>query len=116
VGTWSYRLNALLIAWSLEWEFVQGLAYSAQAPEDAEFMQLIYTSRLRKYKHVAEHALTRQKLVDEYGLGDNADVLFSFADALYAHFRWADCYTITSRWAAPDEYGFRQVLMFSTEF
>jgi anaphase-promoting complex subunit 6 len=81
----------------VEWEFVQGLSYSQQTPQDAEFVQLIYTTRLRKYKHVKEHALTRQKLVDEYGLGDNSDVLFSFADALYTNFRWADCFTITSR-------------------
>ena len=81
----------------LEWEFVQALAYAQQTPEDAEFVQLIYTSRLRKYKHNMEHALTRQRLVDDYGLGDNPDVLYSFADALYVNFRWADCYAITSR-------------------
>ncbi|KAJ6494696.1 cell division control protein 16 [Mycena vitilis] len=80
-----------------EWEFVQGLAYSSQTPQDASFVQLIYTARLRKYKHAAEHALTRQRLVEEYGLGDNPDVLFSFADALYAGFRWADCFAITTR-------------------
>ncbi|KAF9059802.1 hypothetical protein BDP27DRAFT_1340749 [Rhodocollybia butyracea] len=76
-----------------EWEFVQGLAYASQAPQDAAFIQLIYTTRLRKYKHAEEHALTRQRLVEEYGLGDNPDVLFSFADALYANFRWSDCFT-----------------------
>lgn len=80
-----------------EWEFVQGLAYESQTPQDASFVQLIYTCRLRKYKHAAEHALTRQRLVEEYGLGDNPDVLYSFADALYANFRWADCFVITSR-------------------
>ncbi|KAG6915872.1 hypothetical protein DXG01_009480 [Tephrocybe rancida] len=80
-----------------EWEFVQGLAYTQQTPHDAEFVQLIYTCRLRKYKHASEHALTRQRLVDDYGLGDNPDVLYSFADALYANFRWADCFVITTR-------------------
>ncbi|KAH7920411.1 TPR-like protein [Leucogyrophana mollusca] len=80
-----------------EWEFVQGLAYKEQTSEDADFVQLIYTSRLRKYKHAEEHALTRRRLVDEFGLSDNPDVLFSFADALYAQFRWADCYAITNR-------------------
>lgn len=58
---------------------------------------MMYTSRLRKYKHAEEHALARRKLVQDYGLGDNPDVLFSFADALYAHFRWADCFAVTSR-------------------
>ncbi|KAI3611049.1 cell division control protein 16 [Moniliophthora roreri] len=80
-----------------EWEFVQGLSYSSQTPQDAAFIQLIYTTRLRKYKHAEEQALTRKRLVDEYGLGDNPDVLYSFADALYTNFRWSDCFVITSR-------------------
>ncbi|KAI0067340.1 TPR-like protein [Artomyces pyxidatus] len=80
-----------------EWEFVQSLAYKEQTPEDADFVRLIYTARLRKYKHMEQHALTRRRLTEEYGLSDNPDVLFSFADALYAQFRWADCFVITSR-------------------
>lgn len=76
---------------------MQSLAYRDQAPADAEFIRLMYTSRLRKYKHAEEHALTRRRLVEEFGLGDNPDVLFSFADALYAQFRWADCFAVTSR-------------------
>lgn len=82
---------------SEEWEFVQGLAYKEQTPEDADFMRIMYTSRLRKLKHAEEHALARTRLVDEYGLGDNPDVLYSFADALYTNFRFADCFTVTSR-------------------
>ncbi|PCH42219.1 TPR-like protein [Wolfiporia cocos MD-104 SS10] len=80
-----------------EWEFVQGLAYREQTPEDGEFIRLMYMSRLRKYKHAEEHAIARTRLVTEYGLGDNPDVLFAFADALYAQFRWADCFAITTR-------------------
>jgi anaphase-promoting complex subunit 6 len=83
--------------WLVEWEFVQSLAYKEQTPEDAEFVRLVYTSRLRKYKHAEEHALARKRLVKEFGLSDNPDVLFSFADTLYAQFRWLDCYAITSR-------------------
>lgn len=82
---------------SSEWEFVQGLAYREQTPADADFIRMMYTSRLRKYKHAEEHALARKKLVEDYGLGDNPDVLFSFADALYSNFRWADCFAVTSR-------------------
>lgn len=88
---------ALIYAYVIEWDFVQSLAYREQTPADAEFIRLMYTSRLRKYKHADEHALTRRRLVDEFKLGDNADVLFSFADALYAQFRWADCFAVTSR-------------------
>ncbi|EIW57715.1 TPR-like protein [Trametes versicolor FP-101664 SS1] len=80
-----------------EWEFVQNLAYREQTPADAEFMKLMYLSRLRKYKHTDDQAIVRRKLVDEWGLGDNPDVLYSFADALYTQLRWADCYAVTSR-------------------
>ncbi|KAI8982735.1 TPR-like protein [Trametes punicea] len=80
-----------------EWQFVQGLAYREQTPADAEFVRLMYLSRLRKYKHTEDHALVRRRLVDEYGLGDNPDVLYSFADALYTQLRWADCFAVTSR-------------------
>jgi anaphase-promoting complex subunit 6 len=93
-----FRYPLLPQLFSAEWEFVQSLAYKEQTPEDAEFVCLVYTSRLRKYKHAEEHALTRRRLVEEFGLSDNPDVLYSFADALYAQFRWSDCYAITSRY------------------
>lgn len=83
----------------IEWEFVQGLAYKQQTPEDAEFVRLLYMSRLRKYKRADEQLHARTALVDRFGLGDNPDVLWSFADALYAQFRWADCFKITERCA-----------------
>ncbi|KAI9066326.1 TPR-like protein [Trametes sanguinea] len=80
-----------------EWEFVRSLPYRDQVPADGDFVRLMYQSRLRKYKHTEEHALVRRRLVDEYGLGDNPDVLYSFADALYTQLRWADCFAVTSR-------------------
>lgn len=80
-----------------EWEFVQGLAYREQTKEDADFIQLIYTSRLRKYSHAEEHALTRRRLVEDFKLSDNPDILYSFADALFTQLRWADCFVITTR-------------------
>lgn len=80
-----------------EWEFIQGLAYKEQTKEDADFIQLMYTSRLRKYRHTEEHALTRRRLAEDFKLSDNPDVLYSFADALLTQLRWADCYVITSR-------------------
>ncbi|KAL0954768.1 hypothetical protein HGRIS_003718 [Hohenbuehelia grisea] len=90
-------INGEMMTIDEEWEFIQSLAYKSQTPQDSEFVKMIYTTRLRKYKHAEDHALARQKLVDEYGLGDNPDVLYSFADALYASLRWADCFAITSR-------------------
>jgi hypothetical protein len=72
-----------------EWHFIQSLAYPSQlsrshrfepesdtqraeSPEtplpetqDAEFIRLIYTARLRKYHHAEEHQTARTKLVEE---------------------------------------------------
>lgn len=43
---WDKLSNVTII----EWEFIQGLAYKDQTPEDAEFIRLIYTIRLRKVR------------------------------------------------------------------
>jgi len=87
-------VNALI-----EWEFVNGLSFTTQAPEDSEFVRLMYISRMSKYdEHVQEHAVARQRLVEEFGLADNPDVLYTFADALYAACRWSDCLAMTTRW------------------
>ncbi|KAG8899259.1 anaphase promoting complex subunit cdc16, partial [Tulasnella sp. 403] len=48
-------------------------------------------------KHIAEMALARQRLVEEYGMNDNPDFLLSIAEALYAQYRWQDAFTVTSR-------------------
>ena len=32
----------------VEWDFVQGLQFSQQIPEDADFVRLVYTIRLKK--------------------------------------------------------------------
>ncbi|KZV78912.1 TPR-like protein [Exidia glandulosa HHB12029] len=80
-----------------EWEVIQSLSYAEHARDEAEFVKMMYTIRLKKYKHFDEMALARRRLVQEYSLIDNPDVLHGFADALYAQFRWADCFAITSR-------------------
>jgi len=57
-------------------------------------MIIIYSS---KFKHRHEIAFARHKLSTEYRLADNVDVLFGFADSLFADYRYADCFAITSR-------------------
>ncbi|KAF8753412.1 Anaphase-promoting complex, cyclosome, subunit 3 [Rhizoctonia solani] len=80
-----------------EWALIEGLAYREQAQEQAEFVKLMYTTRLKKFKHHAEIEAARKKLMEEYDLADNPDVMFGHADSLYAEYRWADCFAITSR-------------------
>ncbi|BGP14743.1 hypothetical protein JCM10213_004317 [Rhodosporidiobolus nylandii] len=80
-----------------EWEFVQSLPFHAQTEEDAEFIRMMYTVRLKKLSHPTDHAIARQRLTDDYGLGSDPDVLFSKADELYAGMRWAECFKVTGR-------------------
>lgn len=50
----SFHLSSLTLTHGLltEWNFVQGLQFKAQTGDDAEFIQLIYTARLRKVRSV----------------------------------------------------------------
>lgn len=50
----------------------------------------------RQYKHQEETNLARKRLADEFGLGEDPDVLFGLADNLFASQRWADCFFVTS--------------------
>jgi len=84
-----------------EWEFVQNLAYRSQLPVDeANFVKLIYTTKLKKDGHVHEIARARAELTDTYALGENSDVLVGLADELYAKYKWEDCYAVTSKCAS----------------
>ncbi|QRV75114.1 cell division control protein [Ceratobasidium sp. AG-Ba] len=80
-----------------EWALIEGLAYHEQAQDQADFVKLMYTTRLKKFKHSVEIDTARRRLMDEYDLAENPDVLFGHADTLYAQYRWADCFAVTSR-------------------
>ncbi|GAA5828340.1 hypothetical protein JCM11251_006205 [Rhodosporidiobolus azoricus] len=80
-----------------EWEFIQGLPFHAQTEEDAEFIRMMYTVRLKKLSHSNDMSIARQRLTDDYGLGQDPDVLFSRADELYNGMRFAECFKITTR-------------------
>ncbi|GAA5884461.1 hypothetical protein JCM16303_005092 [Sporobolomyces ruberrimus] len=80
-----------------EWDFIQSLPYHSQTEEDAEFIRMMYTVRLKKLAHNREIAVARKRLADDYSLGDDPDVLFSLADELYSGMRYAECFKVTSK-------------------
>jgi anaphase-promoting complex subunit 6 len=53
-------------------------------------------------------ALCRQQLANEFGMSDNPDVLYGFADVLFHQYRYSECYAITSRF----EF-FHSILLFN---
>ncbi|GEM06673.1 cell division control protein 16 [Rhodotorula toruloides] len=72
------------------------LPFHAQTEDDAEFVRMMYTVRLKKLSHSNDMAIARQRLTDDYGLGEDPDVLFSRADELYNAMRYVECFKITS--------------------
>ncbi|GAA5840967.1 hypothetical protein JCM9279_001275 [Rhodotorula babjevae] len=74
-----------------EWDFIQGLPFHAQTEDDAEFVRMMYT-----ISHNNDMAIARQRLSDEYGLGNDPDVLCSRADELHSAMRYAECFKITT--------------------
>nr|XP_019011300.1 anaphase-promoting complex subunit 6 [Kwoniella pini CBS 10737]OCF50081.1 anaphase-promoting complex subunit 6 [Kwoniella pini CBS 10737] len=81
-----------------EWEFIRNLAYRKQlSEEDGNFVKLIYMTKLKKDGHVHEVAQAREALTNQYGLGDNCDVLVGLADELYSKYKWEDCYAVTTK-------------------
>ncbi|KAK0551568.1 anaphase-promoting complex subunit Cut9 [Tilletia horrida] len=95
-------VNGNLQSVAEQWRFISALEYSAQAgehPEDAEFIRHMYTSRLpkRDAEHLESASQARASLVQKFKLQDNADVLWSLAEELFAQMRYADAFTVTSR-------------------
>ncbi|SPO28503.1 related to anaphase control protein cut9 [Ustilago trichophora] len=88
-----------------QWNFVQSLEYLAQAGDeqgaegDYELVRLLYTTQLSKQgKSLVETtARARRRLVDEYGLKEDADVLLGLAEELFSRLRFADAFVVTSR-------------------
>jgi anaphase-promoting complex subunit 6 len=60
-------------------------------------LDLAWLRPTRQFKHLREITIARKRLEREYAMGENADVLFGRADALYAQYRWAECYAVTTR-------------------
>ncbi|GAA5941504.1 anaphase promoting complex subunit CDC16 [Sporobolomyces koalae] len=80
-----------------EWDFIQSLPYHSQAQEDAEFIRMMYTVRLKKLAHNRDIAVARKRLKEDYALGNDPDVLFSLADEMYNGMRYAECFKVTSK-------------------
>lgn len=53
---------------------------------------------LFQMKHQDSMEVARERLTDEYGMGDDPDVMFSRADQLYAGLRFAECFRLTTKY------------------
>ncbi|CAG8560664.1 4158_t:CDS:10 [Ambispora gerdemannii] len=81
-----------------EWEFLNSLEFEEQCgKEDGRFIKMNYMSMLKKYDHVKEIEEAREELEKTYLLVDNADVMLSRAEQLYAQCQFKDCLDVTTK-------------------
>lgn len=84
-----------------QWAFIDTLNYR-DADDNDELIRLLYTLRLSKYMQVARFVDADAVLLDEYRLGDNADLLLSRADYLYVQCNFDQCLAVCERIMARD--------------
>lgn len=98
-----------------EWDFLQSLDFeSIQAGSDdpsaqdevANYVQMLYSTRLSKYQNQGAFNTAYESLATFYKLKDNADLLLSRADEFYTQARYKQALDITTAILADDKYNF----------
>lgn len=97
-------------------EFLESLNFeSIKAPGDdpemaeeepAEYVHMLYQTRLSKYRNPRAFNTAVESLSSHYGLADNPDLLLARADLLYTQCRFKDALSITSSILDNDKYNF----------
>ncbi|KAK1766103.1 anaphase-promoting complex subunit Cut9 [Phialemonium atrogriseum] len=97
-------------------EFLESLNFeSIKAPGDdpemaeeepAEYVHMLYQTRLSKYRNPRAFNTAMESLSSHYGLADNPDLLLARADLLYTQCRFKDALSITSSILDNDKYNF----------
>ncbi|KAG9286813.1 hypothetical protein G9A89_012363 [Geosiphon pyriformis] len=81
-----------------EWDFINSLDFDSQCgKEDGKFIKLNYLSMLKKHEHIKEIEEAREQLQTTYSLANNADVMLSRAEQLYAQCQFKDCLEMTTK-------------------
>ena len=96
-----------------EWDFLESLDFdsihlagSPATQEAAQFVQMLYTIRLSKYKNPTDFTNARETLSTHYHLAENQDILIAKADLLFTQCRFKDALAMTSATLEADEYNF----------
>ena len=96
-----------------EWAFLESLDFDSMsstepstAQEAAQFVKMLYTTRLSKYKNPAEFTNATETLSTHYHLSQNHDLLLAKADLLFTQCRFKDALAVTSSILESDEYNF----------
>lgn len=97
-----------------EWHFLESLDFdsmgagedSSTAQEIADYVKMLYATRLSKYQKQDAFNTACESLATHYKLKDNPDLLLAKADQLYTQSRYKDALQITNSILTEDKYNF----------
>jgi anaphase-promoting complex subunit 6 len=93
-----------------EWDFLESLDFAGydgdENSEEAQFVKMLYTTRLSKYKNPAVFNSATEKLSTEYGLAKNADLIISKAELLFTQCRFKECLELCEGVIEDDNHNF----------
>ncbi|KAF2816645.1 anaphase-promoting complex subunit cut9 [Mytilinidion resinicola] len=102
-----------LMSPSEEWKFLESLNFdtitadnNSTSQEAAEFVRMLYITRLSKYEHPEEFTVATETLSTHYNLGENPDILLSKAELLFTQCRFKEALALTSSVLEKDRYNF----------
>lgn len=98
-----------------EWAFLDELDFDAMSSyiggttgeSTADFIKMLYTTRLSKYKNTNHFTNAIMKLSTHYPLAKNPDLLLSRAELLFTQCRFKECLTLTESLLENDKYNFK---------
>jgi anaphase-promoting complex subunit 6 len=97
-----------------EWQFLESLDFDSihvagdvsSSQEAADFIKMLYTTRLSKYRNPEAFETAYDSLSTHYHLASNPDLQLARADLLYTQCRYRDALAITDRILQDDKYNF----------
>lgn len=96
-----------------EWDFLETLDFDSivangtdTSQEAAQFVKMLYTTRLSKYKNPAEFSNAVESLSQHYNLESNPDILLSKAELFFTQCRFKQALAITAAVLERDAYNF----------
>lgn len=94
-----------------EWKFLEsldfdGLGADGEGGQEAEFVKMLYTTRLSKYKNPASFNQATETLSTQYNLSQNADLIVSKAELLFTQCRFKECLKECEGVIENDQYNF----------
>lgn len=102
--------NALLSP-DEEWEFLENLDFEClggdgEQGQEAQFVKMLYTTRLSKYKNPAAFNHATETLGEVYNLAQNADLVIAKAELFFTQCRFQECLALCEGVISNDNYNF----------